>query len=140
MDLSKCKEQSSEFCKNFKKKSCQTPFSEGNHICTLVTPTILKHPKFDSNLSDRLSNDNPFAPTEKPSKNFKKFSENPKNSLENLNFPRNDFSFLSKKPDSDDSWIQTDSKAMKKFTENTSKPEKYLSKFNNSEISLKNFY
>ena len=139
MDISKCKDLSSEFCTNFKQKSYQSPFTDENRISTLVTPTIMKHPKFNSNFSDALSNDNPFAPSEYPSKTLKKFSENPKKNIEDLNFPRNDFSFLSKKPDSDDSWLRTDSKVSKKFTENSSKPERYLSKFNNSEISLKKF-
>lgn len=122
---------------SFMKNKSKKPYLDEKIESHFVTPTIVRHPKFDSNLANGLSFDNPFAPELKPSDLFLNSPKSQKKSLKILNFHGNDFSFPTIKPESIDSWASNHSKISKKLTENNSNAEIYLSKFNNSEIKTK---
>lgn len=93
------------------------------------------HPKKKS--QKLLPSLNPFSPESKPSEIFVNSRKTSEKFSKNLNFGYKNFPFSSDlrgKKDSDDSWVHSDSKILNKFSENYSKTDKYLERFNDSDL------
>jgi len=116
-----------------------TKTSAPNPFDSFMPPTFSDHPKHKKT-SQKLSLDlNLFIPDSKPSQNFLKTQKTTDRILENSNFGCKNLPFLQDingKKDSIGSWASSDSKILNKFSDNYSKPQSYLRKFNDSTLFM----
>jgi hypothetical protein len=106
------------------------------------TITVKRKSKFDSNFENQEFSANPFSPDLKSSDFFLKSSEKVLNAKKNSNLQSKNLPFLldfKVKQESDDTWASSDSKILNKMNENSSKLDRYIERFNDSNLRLKHF-